>query len=179
MIKSVKIVSVCFICISCFYFIFHSFSEFNDRSVQNKIIDSVFNYDVREFASTYDVSEYLGYIDIPRFGVKRLIKNGTSLDILDSLFVGVYDKSGDIDSDDLVILAGHNVNNVFGYLHSTDIGDFVYINGVDFSRKFVVYDKIVVDEYNNDYFYNRKNELLLITCDKKGYRLLVFLKEVL
>lgn len=177
MIKSIKIISFVLIFCCFVYFISFNLFEVRDREVQNRIIDSVFSVDVSDEVS--DDVDYLGYIYIPRFGVKRLIRNGTDSSILDSLYVGVYYKSGLIDGEDLVILAGHNVHNVFSCLHSIDVDDVVFLGGSNFYRKFVVYDKLVVDEYNNDFFFSRDNELLLITCDKKGYRLLVFLREVL
>ena len=178
MIKSIKICSfVLIFCCIGYLFVF-DFFEVRDKEVQNRIIDNVFSVDVSDDVDNVQ-EDYLGYIYIPRFDVKRLIKDGTDLDLLDSLYVGVYYKSGFLYGDDLIILAGHNVRNVFSCLHKIDIGDFVYIGGRDFYRKFVVYDKLVVDEYNNDFFFSRDNELLLITCDKKGFRLLVFLREVL
>ena len=58
------------------------------------------------------------------------------------------------------------------------IGDVVIIGNRFVHRKFIVYKKEIINE-KDDYILkqNRKNELLLITCDKKGYRLVVFLKE--
>ena len=140
-------------------------NQYHDIVVQNKIIDNAFVLD------SYD-----GYIFIPRFGIKRLIENGTDSSVLDSGYVGIYESSGDLSGSDLIILAGHNVPNVFSKLHDISIGDIVFVNnGSD--RKFVVYDKKVVSESDFSFFNNRNNELMLITCDKKGYRLLVFLKE--
>ena len=165
--KNVRIVSIFIIILfSCFkiYFVGHAF---NDVIVQNKIIDSI----------NYVDSDYLGYIEIPRFGIRRLIKEGTSSMVLDDLYVGIFDLSGDITSDDLIILAGHNVSNVFSCLHNVLSGDYVYISYNGGFKKYFVYDKRIVDEYDFSYFNSRKNELLLITCDKKGYRLLVFLRE--
>lgn len=141
------------------------FNEYHDIVVQNKIIDSPF------MLNSYD-----GYIYIPRFGIKRLIKRGTDSSVLDSGYVGIYEASGGLDSDDLIILAGHNISNVFSKLHDISIGDIAFVNN-GYDRKFVVYDKKVVSESDFSFFNNRRNELMLITCAKKGYRLLVFFKE--
>ena len=163
--KSVKRISFFIIIISVFYICFLKVDQYHDIVVQDKIIDSPFVLD------SYD-----GYISIPRFGIRRLIKSGTDSDVLDSLYVGIYESSGSLDGSDLIILAGHNIDSVFSRLHDICVGDIVFINsGSD--RKFVVYDKKVVNEYDFSFFNNRYNELLLITCDKKGYRLLVFLRE--
>ena len=150
-----------------------SFRDCYDISVQNKIIDSVFSVDVEDSSGS---SDYSGYIYIPSFNVKRLIKSGTSSDILDNGYVGIL--SGDLNSSDLIILAGHNIFTVFSSLHDISNGDYVFIRNSVIDRKFIVYNKIVVSESDFSYFYNRNNELLLITCtDTAGYRLLVFLRE--
>jgi LPXTG-site transpeptidase (sortase) family protein len=160
---------------------------FNNISFQNEIIDNP-NF-INSLSDSLDNGlsdpldnsfDYLGYVYIPRFNVKRLIKYGTSSDVLDDGFVGMHFISSDICGDGLIILAGHNTSNVFSSLHSISIGDEVFI----FSRcykKFIVYDVKVVS--SDDTYYmtsNRSNELLLITCMRKeGYRLFVFLREEL
>lgn len=170
-----------------------SFLNSYDINVQNEIIDHVFNMDVSDVISddssindsvnskniVYD--DYLGYIYIPRFNIKRLIKSGTDDSVLNANYVGMHRLSGSLDGNDLIILAGHNISNVFSKLHLINIGDIVYINSRLFSRKFVVYDFKIVNEYDGNYLYdNRLNELLLITCTRNsGERFIVFLKEEL
>jgi len=188
--KNVKAVSLILILlglgIKLYFYILNSY----DISVQNKIIDNVFNFevdtsyvstDIFSYQNKYSDNLYLGYIYIPRFNIKRLIKSGTDDSVLNSGYVGMHSLSGGLDNDDLIILAGHNISNVFGMLHSISIGDYVYINTNRLKRKFIVYDSKVVDEYDSGYLFdNHTNELLLITCTKKsGERLIVFLREVL
>lgn len=192
MIKSVKVISFILILFSLGIMFYLNISSSYDISVQNEIIDNVFNMDVGDDGTSSDSSitysssnivyeDYLGYIYIPRFNIKRLIKSGTDDSVLNGNYVGMHRLSGSLDSDDLIILAGHNISNVFSKLHSINIGDVVYINSRILSRKFVVYDKKVVNEYDGNYLYNNRfNELLLITCTKNsGERLIVFLKEEL
>lgn len=176
MIKNIKIISIILIVISLTILVFLGIRDEYDKVIQNKIIDNVFNLEIDNKEETL-TKDYLGYIDIPKFNIKRLIKPGTSPDILDLGYVGMHDKSGNLNDTNLIILAGHNIKNVFSSLHNIEIGDSVNLSGLNFFRKFVVYDKFVVSEYDISYLNNRNNELLLITCDKKGYRLLVFLKE--
>ena len=172
MIKSIKIISFCFIILSIFIIAYLYFINKRSIVVQNKIIDSVFSIDNYE-------GEYLGYISIPKFNVKRVIKRGTSLSILDDLFVGLYEESS-LFSNDLIILAGHNVPIVFSKLHEISIDDSVFLINNRINRRFDVYDIKIVREDDFSFFNNRNNELLLITCtDVPGYRLLVFLKEIL
>ena len=163
--RNLKRISIFFIIVSVLIILLLKVDQRYDIVVQNKIIDNTFILD-----------SYNGYIFIPRFGIKRLIKSGTDINILDSGFVGIYESSGDLSGSDLIILAGHNIPNVFSKLHDISIGDIVFVNGGS-DRKFIVYDKKIVNENDFSFFNNRDNELMLITCDKKGYRLLVFLKE--
>ena len=160
--KNVGRVSVLILLFSFVILVFLRLDERHSIVVQNKIIDSTFYYD------------YSGYIEIPTYGVKRLIKSGDYNYVLDNLYVLLY--QGDLSSDDLIVLGGHNVSSVFSKLHDIKISDYVYITG-SYARRFIVYDKLVVRDDDFSYFYNRKNELVLFTCDKEGYRLLVFLRE--
>lgn len=193
MIKNIRRISLVVILLS---FCINFFLAINDRydvNVQNDIIDNVFRMEItdnddifyRNFLNfkndNYVDDSYLGYIYIPRFDIKRIIKFGTNDDVLNAGYVGMHSLSSALDSDDLIILAGHNISNVFSKLHSISIGDFIYINTKYISRKFVVYDKRIVSEYDISYLEdNRNNELLLITCTKiSGERLLVFLREEL
>lgn len=160
--KNVGRVSVLVLLFSFLILIIIRLDEKRSIVVQNKIIDSTFYYD------------YSGYIDIPKYGVKRLIKSGNYDYVLDNLYVLLY--QGDLSGDDLIVLAGHNVSSVFSKLHDIKISDYVYITG-NYTRRFVVYDKLVVRDDDFSFFSNRKNEMVLFTCDKHGYRLLVFLRE--
>ena len=167
--KIVKNVSLIIIFSCLLYFVSFKVYQEYDIICQSRIID---NFNTNDF-------DYDGYIYIPRFNIKRLIKYGTDSLVLDSGYVGLHDYSCDIDSDCLVILAGHNIPNVFSSLHDISIGDSVILGG-KLIRNFLVYDKKIVRDDDFSYFFDRRNELLLITCtDNAGYRLLVFLKEVL
>lgn len=188
--KRIRIFSFILIFIGVFIKLYFYVSFSYDIKSQNELIDEVFNVDVSNDESgevvnlkstVIDYDSFMGYIFIPRFNIKRIIKYGTDDNILNNLYVGIHKLSGSLYDKDMIILAGHDVSNVFSKLHYISIGDEVFINGYDLNRKFVVYDKKIVAEYNSDYLLsNRKNELLLITCTKKsGERLLVFLKEVL
>lgn len=191
MVRKIKIISVLLIVFSLIFILIFSYNNVKDVYVQNKIIDNMFIYDSESIKNevsdsnvyniNYEVSDYLGYIYIPRFNIRRLIKNGTDSSILDSNYVGVHELSSSILDDDLIILAGHNVFNVFSRLHDININDLVILGSSGVSRKFLVYNKVVVNEYDFSYLNsNRKNELLLITCtNKSGERLLVMLKELL
>lgn len=189
MISKIKIISFIVIIISLVCILFFCYRDVKDIYVQNKIIDNMFIYDMDNgdrienisVNENYNVNDYLGYIFIPKYNIKRLIKSGTNSNVLDSNYVGMHELSSLIDDDDLIILAGHNVSNVFSCLHDISINDYVILGSSSVSKRFVVYNKVVVNEYDFSYLNeNKKNELLLITCtNKNGERLLVMLKEVL
>lgn len=178
MLKGLKIISLVLIYTGVCSLLYLYFSDLEDERVQESIITNEF---INDSNIVYDdsVINYLGYLSIPRFNIERVIKMGTDSDTLDSGFVGMHRLSGCLESDNLVILAGHNISSVFSKLHDISIGDIVNINSYKLSRKFIVYDKKIVNEYDFSYLVNnRSNELLLITCTmNKGERLLVFLKE--
>ena len=178
MLKGLKIISLVLIYTGVCSLLYLYFSDLEDERVQESIITNEF---INDSNIVYDdrVINYLGYLSIPRFNIERVIKMGTDSDTLDSGFVGMHRLSGCLNCDDLVILAGHNISSVFSKLHDIDIGDVVNINSYNLSRRFIVYDKKNVNEYDFSYLVNnRKNELLLITCTmNNGERLLVFLKE--
>ena len=159
--------------ICCLIFIFIYFIERHDIVLHNRIISGVFND-----SSDYINNDYIGYISIPKINIKRVIKYGTNSNVLDGGYVGLYENCDDLSNDDLIILAGHNISSIFGKLHIISIGDVVIIGNRFVHREFIVYKKEIINE-KDDYILkqNRKNELLLVTCDKKGYRLVVFLKE--
>ena len=179
MIKGLKVVSLILIYTGVCTFLYIYFSNLKDKSVHEKIISEMDAASSDIAISDTVINDYLGYLYIPKYNIERVIKKGTSSDVLDSGFVGMHRLSGCLDCNDLIILAGHNILNVFSKLHYIDIGDIVNINSYSSSRKFIVYDKKTVNEYDFSYLVNnRNNELLLITCTKnKGKRLLVFLKE--
>ena len=71
--------------------------EKNNINYQNKIIKKI--YDNKNYSN-----EYLGYIEIPKYNIKRVIKNGVIKDVLDKNYVGLMNESNN-----LIILAGHNI----------------------------------------------------------------------
>lgn len=167
MIKVLKIVSITVIIVCLCLLLYMKLSVSYNIYYHNNLIDNGFR--------VYN-EDYLGYIIVPRLEIKRLIKNGNDK-VMDDGYVLKYSLSS-LASDDLIILAGHNIVNVFSKLHDIRIGDEVILYCGSL-RKFVVYDFRVIDENDFSYFENRKNELLLITCDKKKKRFIVRLREVL
>lgn len=109
--------------------------------------------------------EYLGYIEIKKYQVKRLIKDNTLKKTLDEGFVGMYHMSSPLDSSSNIILAGHNQNNIFLCLHKINKEDEIKIITNNGNYTFRVLKKIIIDDNDYSYFNKTyKKTLTLITC---------------
>ena len=82
----------------------------------------------------------LNYIIIPDINVKRIIVP-YNLENLNKNYVCLY--QGNLDDDSHVILAGHNVKQVFHELHKIKIGSKIIIKGKKINE-FIVEDKYTV-----------------------------------
>ncbi len=153
------------------YHIYINIEDENKQEQQNLVINKTFI----ESSPNVD-KEYLGYIEIPKYKIKRLIKKGTDKKNLDDGYIGLLDNTA-IDKGNTV-LAGHNINKIFKVLHQIEKNDQVIIT--TYSNKYVYYvtqkREISVDDFS--YFENTDEKLLtLITCtDDNNKRLMVRLK---
>lgn len=163
-----RIFSILCFTISIFIFINILYINKIDRKKQNNLID---NY-VEDVKITDD--SILGYIEFSDYNVKRIIKKGTSKEILDKNYVGMFDISSSLDSNNHIILAGHNVDNVFKVLHKLKIGNEVIIYTNVGTYKYYVVNKITIMANDFSYFDVQENTLSLITCTNyKNRRLLI------
>lgn len=123
-----------------------------------------------------EINEYIGYISIKKYNINRLIKKGVTKDILDKNYVGLMN----IKNDNLIVLAGHNINLVFHKLHFVKKDDIVDLK-IDKEEKYKVILKKEISVLDTYYLYKKydKKTLLLITCTKdKNKRLIVICKNV-
>ena len=104
-------------------------------------------------------SEYSGFIYIPKFDYKNLIKEGE--DSLDQNLVELTNFSDQI-GENKIILAGHNNKYVFNKIYNLDIEDQIIISdfNVDYSYKVKEAKIIKVDDFS----YFNEDGLYLITC---------------
>lgn len=120
-----------------------------------------------------DSHKKVDYIYIPKFNIKRVIINNTDSKTLDNYYVGKMN----INVDNLTILAGHNINQVFHKIHYLNIGDIAYINSTKY--KVISYKEIKVNDYS---ILNTKYDcptIILMTCTtNKNKRYIVTLKDV-
>lgn len=120
-----------------------------------------------------DSHKEVDYIYIPKFNIKRVIINNTDSKTLDNYYVGKMN----IKVNNLTILAGHNINQVFHKIHYLNIGDIAYINNIKY--KVISYKEIKVNDYS---ILNTKYDcptIILMTCtNNKNKRYIVTLKDV-
>ena len=103
---------------------------------------------------------YKGYIYIPKFDYKNVIKKDSSA--LDENLVLMTNFSDEI-GESSIVLAGHNNRYVFNKLYYLNIGDEIIISNESKDYKYTVNKTkyIKVDDYNS---LNNKDSLTLITC---------------
>lgn len=170
-----KIIGFSLIIFSICYLINFIYDDVGSIIYQNNIIN-------KNFINNGNTTEYLGYIEIKKLGLKKLIKTGTEPDILDELYVGYVENSSLLDSiKGNTILAGHNTYSVFSKLQKLEVDDEIIINSLIKRYKFKVVLKYIIDSKDKQYF--KKNEdlklLTLITCTKeKNKRLIIIAKKV-
>ncbi len=103
---------------------------------------------------------YRGFIYIPRFDYKNVIKKDSSA--LDENYVEMTNFSDEI-GESSIVLAGHNNRYVFNKIYYLEKGDEIIISDRTKDFRYVVYNMkyIPVDDYDA---LNNKDSLTLITC---------------
>lgn len=107
------------------------------------------------------------YLKIPSLGIEKIIKEEMGKDILDHYYIGIWNQEKDIRKIGHLILAGHNVKNVFGNLYKINIGDLIYI--YDRSEEYIyeVTEKKEIGVTETEYLKGtKKRSVSLITCTK-------------
>lgn len=100
-------------------------------------------------------TEYIGYIEIKRLGIKRGIVEGINSYVLNNNDVGYDIYNGNI------VLAGHSIENIFGKLHKIKSGDIInlYIN-----HKMTTYIVTSIKVVNKKDVDSLDQPLNLVTC---------------
>lgn len=126
--------------------------------------------------------EYIGYIEIKKIGVKRLIKSGITKKVLDDNFVGFVNSSNNLDEKTgNSILAGHNISIVFSKLRLLQYNDEIIINTYKSNYRYKVVSKkeISIVDKNNFPKSNSDKILTLLTCTNDyEKRLVIIAKKV-
>lgn len=179
----IRVIGIILVVISSSNFLFLKYQNKKDVENQENLIDETFNENSNSEIA-YDVDTFnndiLGYIEIPKYNIKRIIKYGTTKDILNSNYVGLHENSSNLDESGNIILAGHNVDNVFKTLHKVELDDEIIITTCKNSYVYKVIDKKEISVFDT-YYLEQSNEdvLTLITCTgDASKRLLVIAKTI-
>ena len=76
-----KIIGISLIIISLLYLIFKYITIYKNKLIENKLIN--------DFKVENNINQYIGYLEIPRINLNKIIKYGTSKIILDNEYVGL------------------------------------------------------------------------------------------
>ncbi len=127
--------------------------SYNKYKLDKKIDDVIIS------KSNNITSLYEGYIYIPKFNYKNLIKKGDKA--LDENLVSMHRLSDPIGGSN-IILSGHNNKYVFHKLYNLDIGDEIIISDFNIDKRYIVNEikKVSIDD---SYIFNIDG-LKLITC---------------
>lgn len=179
-----------------FYFVYE---KYKDKQVTEQIIDEIFNNEIDSNNEEQQVEEtpieetlkkqadivltnnYLGYIELSNYGIKRLITTGTDKATLDKGLVGTLKTSANLDDEvGNVILAGHSTSNVFQNLHYTKIGDQIKIVTHQKTYLYVITERHTISDNDMSYFKKVTNKkiLTLVTCKSNNKQRLIVVAEL-
>lgn len=148
-----KLVKV-FLIVSLFIFLIPITKEVK---VRNRVEESIENNNIN--------NEYSGFIYIPKFEYKNLIKKG--YESLDDNLVELTNFSEDI-GQNKVILAGHNNRYVFNKIYDLNIKDQIIISDFNVDYSYRVIDKHIIKV--DDFSYFNSDGLYLITCTNNNQK---------
>ena len=163
-----KIIGISLIIISLLYLIFKYITIYKNKLIENKLIN--------DFKVENNINQYIGYLEIPRINLNKIIKYGNSKNILDNEYVGLL--SGKTFDNKNIVLAGHNREGVFKNIKYLKVNDIIILNTYKYRRTYKVYKIIKIFPNEINYFYDTDEELLtLVTCSNYNKkRLLVIAK---
>ena len=154
------IILICCIALFCLFKL--NEKQNTDNSIQNNSIS--------ESGESVDFEKKiidLGSLVIPKINVEAPLKEGVSLDVLDSA-VGHFENTALYDGN--VCFAGHNYGenkDFFKDLHLLEIGDEIYYNNVFGSFKYKVSKIQEIEQTDLSVLNSTENDILtLITCVK-------------
>ncbi len=147
----------------------------NDEIINNEFV--LKKSDSKEDTLDNELSyEYEGYLEVPKYNIKRLIKKGVTEEVLSKNYVLYYNSFVSLDKNDFnIILLGHNIESVFRFLHYLDVGDEVVLVTHKFCYKFEIYSVNIISEREVSILNESHDEkvLTLITCMKNNKNRLV------
>lgn len=111
------------------------------------------------------------YVSIPELGIQRIIKEDTSKKVLDDGYVVIWNEEKEIEKIGNLLLAGHNIQNVFKDLIKIKKGMKVYLYHKSDVYVYEVVARKIVDVTENAYLEDTPyKQLSLITCTKDNQK---------
>ncbi len=126
-------------------------------------------------------NDYVGYIELTDYNIKRLIISTTDKILLDKGFVGILKGSANLDDEyGNIILAGHSIINVFQNLHYTKVGDTIKLVSHLKEYNFTIVEKHIIADDDFSYFKQSDNQkiLTLVTCENNNKKRLVVIAKL-
>lgn len=166
--KFFKFLSIFFFLCSFFTIAFYHFVKYKDKEKHHFIIS-----ENRNRSAHY---QSVPYLEIPTYHIKRVIQRESTKKYLDDGYVVVWNEEKDLEKIGNILLAGHNIKNVFLDLPKVTLGTRVYLYYKHFIFIYEVVSKKIVhvteDAYLEDTPYP---QLSLITCTKDNQKRLFVL----
>lgn len=131
----------------------------------------IINKKINKIKQDYKINDYtkIPYL-VFHNGKTVLIKNGTSKDILDQNYAGIWNQNKNLEETNNIVLAGHNIKSVFRILHELKEDDEIKLYHKNYIWTYKVILKQIIDDKDFSYFEETNEKTLtLITCinDKK------------
>ncbi len=149
---------VCII-ISSFLFFLFGYIKYKDKQSHSFLIEE--NKNRNAFYSN------IPYLEIPDYDIKRIIKREATKKFLDDGYVVIWNTEKNLQKIGNLLLAGHNIQNVFKDLKKIKKGTNVYLYDKNDVYIYKVVSKKIIrvteDAYLEDTPYR---QLSLITCTK-------------
>lgn len=157
----------CFFCLLSTIFLFH-YHKYKDRQKHTFIISE--NKDRNALYSN------VPYLEIPDYHIKRIIQPDASMKNLNDGYVVIWNQEKDFHKIGNIILAGHNIQNVFKDLPKVKRGTKVYLYDKSDLYIFEIVSKKIIhvteDAYLEDLPYK---QLSLITCTRDNQQRLLLI----
>lgn len=196
--KFINVIGLLLILESALFSFYFIYNKYHDKKETEKIIDKLFIEEEVVPTPEVEVTEtpkvetpkqeihltnnYLGYIELSNYGIKRLITTGTDKATLDKNLVGTLSTSANLDDEvGNVIMAGHSTSNVFQKLHYMRIGDQIKIVTHKNTYFYKITEKHTINDTDMSYFHKVEDKkiLTLITCKNNGNQRLIVIAELL
>lgn len=155
--RKCKVINISFVIVGIIMLICLKSIEYINVYNHTKIVNNIFkNADGLNKIE----KEYIGYIE---FLEKKIeIVNGINKNNLDKHHACIFDEES-LYNNDTIIIAGHNITDVFNELHNIKIGDYIKIKTKDKNLVYKVKSIEIVDRKDISIL-NDDVDLILITC---------------